>query len=81
MKRTSIHYNANIEPDIIDIGMPMGEPIIGEGLGEIIFEPIINISNELWTYKGTTINVGDRTTDEIISDLIDKYSDVWHSLA
>ena len=67
-------------PDV-ELSTEFGEQIVGESRVE--FKTYYTLSNTTGTFsiKDSTLNFGERTTDQIITEFLDNYSVVWEALA
>lgn len=65
----------------VELSTTAGKQIIGESRVE--YRTYYTLSNMVNTYsiKNSTLNFGEVTTDEMISEFMDNYSEVWESLA
>jgi len=65
----------------VELSTVFGEQIVGES--RVKYKTYYTLSNTTGTFsiKDSTLNFGERTTDEIITELLDNYSVVWEALA
>jgi len=81
MMKFKLYNNPESKVPGIELNTTAGKQIVGESRVE--YRTYYTLSNMVGTFaiKDSTLNFGERTTDEIITEVLDNYSVVWEALA